>query len=392
MYFDKFKLRDMNERVVLEALIANQPVSRIELSKITRLNKASITNIVNVLIDKKLVNEIGYGESQNSGGRRPILLELNHNAGCALSIDVGNNYISAIITDLNGSVINSYNYRDFDLMIGASNIYDNIDSIVDKFKKDSANTVYGVVAMVIAIHGVVLDNHIKEAPNYNLIGLNLHKNLSEKYSFPVYLENEANLATLGQISVSHEVENAVLLSIHTGIGAGVIIDRNLYTGARGAAGEVGHITLYPHGRKCRCGKEGCLEQYSSSAVIYNEFLKHYPDVDITHETLRTAFTDNIDFKEVVIQSTHDLAIGLQTIISHFDPEIIYIVSEVFLALPELKNTLEDYLRIEYNRDVPIEISDINYGAILIGGASLGISEFLGTERFILNRSEIKNNA
>lgn len=391
MYLDKYKIRDTNERIVLEALITNQPVSRVDLSKITKLNKASITNIINSLIDKKLVHEIGYGESQNSGGRRPILLNLNKEAGYALSIDVGNTYISAIVTDLNGLVVHSVYHRDLGFEVNEDNIYDYIDKIVENAEKIAKDTTYGIVALAVAIHGVVHENKILTSPNYNLTGVNLHETLVNKYSFPVLLENEANLALLGQISLSPHINNALLLSIHTGIGAGVITERNLYLGNKGAAGEVGHMTLYPNGLACRCGRRGCLEQYCSTDILTDELEYLYPNKQIDKDLYRLAYDEHDNFKDLAKKSASDLAIGIQSMIAHFDPDIIYIVSEVFESIPSLIDYVQQILEKDYDRHIPIQISDMKYGPILLGGASLGISEFLGTEAFILSDYEIKNN-
>ena len=392
MYFDKYKLRDKNEKIVLESLIAHQPISRASLSKITTLNKASITNIINTFIDRKLIQEIGYGESQNMGGRRPILLEMNRDAGTVIAVDVGNDYLSAIITNLNGTVLNRIDFNDEHLEIDGSNVDELVAQVVDHFQETATKTVYGVVAMVLAVHGVVFNNHITLSPNYNLIGHNLHTHLNASYAFPVILENEANLAALAHISVSHEITNAVLMSIHTGIGAGIIIDRNLYTGKQGAAGEVGHLTLYPHGLECRCGRHGCLEKYASSKVVYDAFHHHFPDVPLNHDVLAARYHDNAPFQQAVNAIMLDLVTGLNTLVSHFDPEIIYIVSDVLVAIPTLVDLLQSNLNTLYNHRVPIQLSNIQHGATLMGGASLGIAEFLGTERYILNKSAIKNNS
>lgn len=384
MYLDKYKIRDANERIVLGSLIKNQPVSRVDLSKITKLNKATITDIINSLIKKELVQEIGFGESQNSGGRRPILLNLNKDAGYALSIDVGNSYISSIITDLNGFVIHSENHRSSGFQVDESNIYTYIDDIVSATESIAKKTTYGIVALVIAIHGVIHENIIKSSPNYNLVNIDLYSILNEKYSFPVLIENEANLAILGQISLSPTINNALLLSIHTGIGAGVIIDRNLYYGSTGAAGEVGHMTLYPDGLSCRCGRKGCLEQYCSIDLLIKQLEVLYPNTPINQKLYKQAYSEYESFKKLAIKSATDLAIGIQSMIAHFDPDIIYIINEAFEAIPSLINVIKDVLKRDFNREIPIQVSDMKYGSILLGGASLGISEFLEIQSFILS--------
>ena len=104
-----------------------------------------------------------------------------------------------------------------------------------------------------------------------------------------HLENESNLAAIGEFSNSIEtLNNTVVINIHSGIGSGIIVNGELYTGLEGSAGEIGHMIIVPNGKKCPCGNCGCFEQYCSMPALLDEFnsisdikaptIKHFADL------------------------------------------------------------------------------------------------------------------
>src|SRR5699024_1484786 len=106
---------------------------------------------------------------------------------------------------------------------------------------------------------------------YDLDQIDLAFELQQALDMPVYVENEANLTALAETSFSTNKLNLVSVSIHSGIGAGIIINGELYHGRNGHSGEVGHMILYPHGVACPCGNKGCLEQYCSEKAILQQY-------------------------------------------------------------------------------------------------------------------------
>ena len=117
---NKFNIRKYNNVEILN-LLSNKPnISRAEISKLINLNKASVSEIINILIENDLIKEIGQGNSSSSGGRKPILLELNNKAGCALGIELGIDYVSFILTDLQKKLL-IYDY--YEEKINKNNVY-----------------------------------------------------------------------------------------------------------------------------------------------------------------------------------------------------------------------------------------------------------------------------
>ena len=387
MVFDKYKVRSMNENLVLKNLIRYQPISRAALARHTKLNKATITEIISTLIDRQLVSEIGYGNSKEVGGRKPILLELNKNAGIAISFDLGNDYIDAVATNLNGEIIDTFIIKN--ISVSSDNIVDLVQQGVQRFIPYAKKTPYEIIGMTLAVHGVVYDGHVTLSPNYNMMGAHLSEKLKTMFDFPIFLENEANLAATGHITYSNNLQNIVVLSIHTGIGAGIVINSQLYTGAQGAAGEIGHMTIVPNGLKCRCGRKGCYEQYCSTANILKSFSLLSGKSSPTLSDLAEHYPNNKELQTLIDDSMFYLATGLNNIIASYNPQMIYIVSELAAILPNTIDIIQHHLQMEFHRDVQIQLSYPGFGATLRGGASMCISEFLNIEELKLNNSETK---
>nr|WP_301553637.1 ROK family protein [Desulfuribacillus alkaliarsenatis] len=123
----------------------------------------------------------------------------------------------------------------------------------------------GVPAFINFREGIIL-----HAPNLSLRNINLQKDLEKIWNKPVFIENDANLAALGEtwLGAGNDSKHLMLVTIGTGIGCGIIIDNKIYHGSIGLAGEIGHMTIvHENGRECTCGKTGCLETEVSAKAI-----------------------------------------------------------------------------------------------------------------------------
>ena len=111
---------------------------------------------------------------------------------------------------------------------------------------------------------------VTQSPNIpELDGFNIRNYIQRKMNFPVALDNDANVAALGErwVGAGKGVNNLVMLTLGTGVGGGIILDGEVWHGVEGMAGELGHITVWPNGPRCQCGNHGCIETYSSATGI-----------------------------------------------------------------------------------------------------------------------------
>ncbi|MBC1608488.1 ROK family protein [Listeria welshimeri] len=378
MFTNRTVIRESNERIVLNTIAQKGPHSRALLSDTIGLNKATISDIVKKLIAQKLINEVGIGESTNLGGRKPIMLELNAKAGFSVSVDIGYNYIDVMAQHLDGT---AYKRELFPfIVIKRETIIQEISDILDVFLSSLPKSPFGIVGILIAIHGVVLDNQIQFTPAYDLAGLDFSSALHEQFACPVYLENEANLLAVSDHTKEESYANLVSISIHSGIGSGVILNNELYTGINGYAGEIGHMQIVTeNGRPCPCGASGCLECYASEKNILDTYQTRTGNKNALVTDLCRAFTEKEEEAMAVINDmVRYLATGIQNLTALYNPEIIFINSEISRLIPDFTKQIESRLTSFTSKNIAIKESHLGEEAILYGAGYLIIQRFLAS--------------
>ncbi len=383
-------IRDMNYHKILEAIIREGCISRADLAKQLGLTKATVSSQVQNLLDEGLVKETGI--TKTSKGRHPIMLSFRGASAYALSLDIGPERISLLLSDLLGQHCHSlqfhWNPSKDDLL---PLLYEIIDSLADTPNPvgtpkliDAPNpTVTPKLAGIcVSIHGVVQDNEIRFTPHYNLEHAPLKEKLEQRYGLPVFIENEANLSALGEKTFSHKVSNLVNISVHSGIGLGIIMDGQLYTGADGFAGEFGHTIVEPGGRPCPCGNHGCIEQYASETAVVEEYNRLKRNKSGTIDDL----VNDYQSKESAALSAIDdfvtyMAIGINNIVNIFNPQLIVINSAVTSRLPDVTAQICGKLSNRMSRECKIVPSTLQDMATLLGGICLCSRNYLGLEEF-----------
>jgi len=181
---------------------------------------------------------------------------------------------------------------------------------------------------------------IKSSPNLpNFVDFPLKQILEEETQTQVTVENDANCSAWAehQIGAGVGIENLLVVSFGTGIGAGLILDGSIFRGSYGLAGEVGHMTLEENGRPCPCGNYGCWEQYSSGAELSKLILKNDSKA--------------VPYEDVLTEFGEKVAIGLRNLSHILDPEMIIITGGITsIGQPLLKAIQQAYYRKISHRD------------------------------------------
>ena len=307
-------IRDMNRALVLEAIANHPPLSRADLAKMLHLTKATVSTIVQELLDRQLVIELGSAE-KTSMGRKPILLTFNNRCGSIIAVDLGVKKITILTGDLKGK---SCTVKEYPIDPSLS-LEEYLISLLHKTKSDLPKTPCGLVGISIGIYGVVCDDLVLFTPYYDLKHSNLKNYLEEEFQVPVIVENEANLSVIGEAACAEHFKNMIFLNIHEGVGMGILIDGELYTGQNGYAGEFGHTILFPDGRPCPCGNHGCLEQYISEAAVLNDFAAAEGLENVSVERFIQYYQEgNPNARKVMQDFTHYIGISLNTVLHTFN--------------------------------------------------------------------------
>ena len=256
-------MKQINRHMILDC-IRRRPISRAELSDETQLTRASITQIVDSLMQEGLVMESATVDSRRPG-RRQTQLTLVKDALCVAGIFCGSKGYQLGLMNLHGKVLwscsNEYKSSDVPALMDEVTglLKDAVENLNPKPLK-----VYGV--------GVCLPSPVEQhhADVLRRPGMAKKRNdylaeeLRKRLDWDVYMGNSTNAYALDELyfGIGREgIENFMVLRVDDSVGAGFVINGNLFMGARGFSPEIGHITLDRDGPPCKCGNRGCLELY-----------------------------------------------------------------------------------------------------------------------------------
>lgn len=365
-------IRDMNSRLVLQQIIKDEPISRADLAKTLGLTKATISSIVQNFIDDDYVMEVGSLDTTK--GRKPILLRFN--AGCAstLSIDLSVDAITILISNLRGEncILFQHTYGN-----GTDQPSELLCRYIREAMAQCPPSRYGIIGIAIGIHGIVHNNEILFTPYYQLSSLNLREQLEETFHIPVYIENEANLSAIGEKTYYYNYPSLINISVHSGVGMGIILDNHLYTGLNGYAGEFGHTIIEPDGKACPCGNHGCFEQYASERAILSLYRERSGRPGATTEQLCETYLKNEPEAIVCIDNfVKYMAIGLNNILNIFNPDIVVINSVFTMNIPNLTAQICARLYNALGKSCTFVPSILQDMSILLGGSCVCTKNFL----------------
>lgn len=390
---DQNFVKRMNKSIVLDTIKKKCPLSRAQTSEITGLNKATVSTLVSELIKQDLVYEIGNGQS--NGGRRPVMLHFNKDAGYSIGVDLGVNYILSVLTDLNGNIVE-------ETMIPLSdqsfeNVDWNIKQSIRKLIDKAPDNTYGIVGIGIGVPGIVDQKEtILFAPNLGWEKRDLRTSIENECQVPVILDNEANAGARGEklYGAGQEVSDLVYVSVGIGIGTGIIIGNQLYKGAAGFSGEMGHFSIEANGKKCRCGNRGCWELYASENALLQQAQNLNLNTDRSEEEISIESLvkwANEGSNEVIYlfnQIGESLGVGLTNIVNTFNPELI-IVGNRFSKIEEwisnpIKRVIEQRLLPYSRKDIDIKFSELSSYSCAVGSSSFSISNFFSENHFAID--------
>ncbi len=370
-------IREINKRLVLEEIINSGPISRADIAKKLGLTKATISSIVGNLLENNFIMEIG--SSDTSKGRKPILISFNNNCAYAISVDIDTANVFVMIANIMGYQCQMLQFK---TPKSPDKLRDKLIKFIRQIQSFAPDTFYGLAGITLGIHGVVYDNKIIFSPYYNFENIDLKTTLEEEFKVPVFLENEANLSVIGEYSSQFNYSTIACISVHSGIGLGLILDNHLYTGYSGYAGEFGHTIVAVDGKPCPCGNFGCLEQYCSERALLAEYSEQKGIENISFDNFAKAFQSKDSLATGIVDKfIKYMSICVNNILNTYNPEIIVINSSFTTIFPELLKKITDSLTSHLNSYSKIVFSSLQDGSILLGGIYIITKNYLQIENF-----------
>ncbi len=380
MTWNQQVVKKNNKALVLQLIIENEPISRADIAQISGLHKATVSSLVNELLEEVLIYESGPGES--SGGRRPVNLHFNNTAGYAIGIDIGVNQVLCVLTDLSGNIHIELNEKVNRTPFPAimSKIQTMIQALMDKMPVSR----YGVVGIGVGVPGIVnKSGTILLAPNLGWTNIGLKQELESMYNIPVLIENEANAGAFGeqQFGAGQNYQDIIYISAGIGIGVGIILNKELYQGKNGFSGEIGHMIIELNGKPCSCGSRGCWEAYASENALLDSSNTDSLEalIEKAQESDETAIGHFVDIG-------HYLGFGINNIINTFNPDQVIIGNRLSMAKEWIEkpilSTIESHTLSYHQSEMQFNFSELGKYS-----TALGVSAFV-VENFIKGEAKI----
>lgn len=393
-------MKKLNVEAILKVIKNNGSLSRADIAKLTGLTPASVTNITKVLIESDYLIERGIGES--SGGRPPIILEINIKARYIIGVSIGVGSIDVVLTDLGAEIVTKKSIYIDESNISEEYVFTHLVNLINEVVEISEIDRNKIVGIGVAMHGVV--NPIlgisQYAPYYNWENVNVKSILEQKFEYPVFLDNDVRAIALGEslFGAAKRIDNFVAINISNGIGAGIIIDNKPYYGVDYSAGEIGHMVVEQDGTLCNCGNYGCLESVASNKNVERKVIRSIKQGAKTLLTNEIKDVEKITIKDISIaalkgdelsitvlkETARYIGVGISGLVNILNPKLIVLVGDIFEQDKIMIETLSEVVKKRglkiSSENVKIVKSDLGENAAVIGAATLVIKEvFKGRE-------------
>ena len=380
---------------VLRLIWQKKRISRAEIAGVGGLSRSTVSEIVNEILPMGIVTEVGEGPSR--GGRRPIVLEFQDDACVILGVEMGATHVVVALTDLRGRVL-TWESRDHAVRTDPAGTRRLITELCRVCLASPAAGGRPLVGIGVAAPCPVDPSHPDRLstlvmPDWNgVLGLN---DLARRYDVPLMVDNDANLGALAEHwwGAGRGVDDLAYIKVAMGIGSGHVIGGEIYRGATGVAGEIGHLSIDPQGKPCICGLHGCLVTLIGAPALVArtaELAPSFPESPLAGRTITIIDLEDAAMKgdPLALQVTQEAAAHLGRavagLLNIMNPSLV-IVGGVLarlgdLLLDPLRETVKSRTLVSSVAAAEIRSGDLGDLGIAVGASTLVLKAALADSR------------
>jgi glucokinase-like ROK family protein len=353
-------VKNINKHAVLDLIrFAPGGISRAELAHRMDLSRAAMTAIVNDLLDAEIVHET---ESRNGqSGRPPIILQINPMRGRVVGIDMGVTHLTIALADFSAQVIDEIEIP-FDITQGPIPCLAQAEALLTELLEKNDIRLQHIMAIGMGVPGPIANQAgIVIAPPVmpGWDGYPIRTEMESKWKIPISLNNDAELGMLGEwaYGAGRGEEYLAYIKVGSGIGAGLLLNGQVYQGATGSAGEIGHLTIDENGPLCDCGSTGCLEALAGGKAIARQAREVIasgkktllssmgPPEELTaRDVVAAARRGDLPSQQIISRAGSYLGIAIAGMVNLFNPRVVVIgggVSQIGdLFLQPIRDTIQ----------------------------------------------------
>ncbi len=380
---------------VLRLIWQQRRMSRAEIARHANLSRSTVSEIINEILPMGIVAEVGEGPSQ--GGRRPILLEFQDEACVILGIEMGAAHLVVALTDLRGRVL-AWESREHPVRTDPHGTRRLIAALCRLCRNAPAGRARPLVGIGVAVPSPVDPTRPDRLSRIVLpewdgrLGLD---ELAREHGVPLMVDNDANLGALAEHwwGAGRDVGDLAYIKVATGVGSGHVIGGEIYRGATGVAGEIGHIAIDPQGKPCVCGLRGCLATLIGGPALVAraaELGAEFPDSKLagranTIDEIEDAALagDPLALRVAQEAATH-LGRAVASLLNLLNPSMVILGGNLArlgdLLLDPLRETVKSRTLVSSVAAAEIRASELGLQTIAIGAATLVLKAALADSR------------
>ena len=394
---DQSTVRRANLGVVLKQIAAGEPRSRARVAAETGLTRGTVSSLVGELIELDLLRETGEDEHVGRVGRPAQTLELGDRI-VAIGLEVNVDYLAVCVEDLTGIIR-------YERHVHADNRRSRPGPVLNRLARMAEAALETVAAdgrtpigVAVALPGVVEESTgtLLRAPNLGWSEIPVVEEIGRRLpGLPVRADNEANLAALAEHwqGVGQGLDNFICVFGEVGVGGGIFVDGELFRGAHGFGGELGHVVVDPDGPLCNCGATGCLETFVGQEAIARragiEIGSGGRTRNLTQELVRRAENGDKAVVRSLSETGRYLGLGLASAVNLLDLDAVVLGGCLGELAPWLadgvRRVLEERVLSAVWSGCDVRASEFGEGAAVRGAAALTLREVLAEPWLVAER-------
>jgi glucokinase-like ROK family protein len=352
-------IKNFNKHSAVDLIrFASGGISRTGLADQMGLTRAALTLIVTDLLENEVILEAESRATPN--GRPPVVLEINPKRGLVAAVDMGATHINIAIADFSAKILEE-TYLPFDIKLGPQICLTEANRILHELLDRCGINISQLMAVGVGVPGpVITDSGIVVSPPImpGWDGYPIRESLQKEWRLPVSLNNDAELGALGEwaYGAGRGEKNLAFIKVGSGIGAGLIINQQIYGGTTGSAGEIGHLTIDENGPLCSCGNRGCMEAFAGGHAIALQakelvksgkrtLLSNIPLENLTaQEVAKAARRGDLPSQEIIMRAGTFIGIAIAGLVNLFNPGAVIIGGGVAQAGDLLTTSIRQAVR------------------------------------------------
>jgi len=380
---------------VLRLIWQERRISRAEIARLANLSRSTVSEIVSEILPMGIVAEIGEGLSR--GGRRPIVLEFQDDACVILGVEMGATHVVVALTDLRGNVL-TWESREHPVRTDPPGTRQLIAQLCRDCLAAPAGAGRPLVGIGVALPSPVDPSHPDRLSTIVLpawesrLGLD---DLARHYGVPLMVDNDANLGALAEHwwGAGRGVDDLAYIKVAMGIGSGHVIGGEIYRGATGVAGEIGHLSIDPQGKPCICGLRGCLVTLVGGPALVAraaELGTEFPGSRLARQEISILDLENAALAgdalalKVAQEAAAHLGRAVAGLLNLMNPSLVIIGGDLArlgdLLLDPLRETVMSRTLVSSVAAAEIRSSDLGERAIAMGAATMVLKAALEDSR------------